>query len=290
MSKLRLLHFRGGAKFSESFCLRASKDESFQKNNLETVSFLFIYNENNEKFLRCSPHLRRLKCRLTVFWDSYKKDYCYPTFNFFNLLESLSVSFHLSYNVRRDLTSFPSNLRKLTLRYFDLSWKQMRIIGRLPNLQVLKLEDGDLGGKQWDTDEGEFQQLKFLKLDGVTIAHWNASSDHFPRLQHLILRKLQHLKNIPSSLGDIPTLHTIEVHDCKKAVADSATQIWDDQRDMGNEELKLIISDSFTTLTEISELRLDISQLLKEREKQTDEASLKIRTGVNAVEITGAYP
>ncbi|KAL2532889.1 Disease resistance protein RPP13 [Abeliophyllum distichum] len=260
MSKLRLLHFRGGAKFSESF-LRASMDESFQKNNLETVSFLFIYYENNEKFLRCSPHLRRLKCRLTVFWDSFKKDYRYPTFNFFNHLESLSVSFHLSYNIRRDLTTFPSNLRKLTLRYFDLSWKQMRIIGRLPNLQVLKLEDGDLGGKQWDTDEGEFQQLKFLKLDGVTIAHWNASSDHFPRLQHLILRKLQHLKNIPSSLGDIPTLHTIEVHDCKKAVADSATQIWDDQRDMGNEELKLIISDSFTTLTEISELRLDISQL-----------------------------
>ncbi|KAL2551292.1 putative late blight resistance protein-like protein R1B-23 [Forsythia ovata] len=70
--------------------------------------------------------------------------------------------------------------------------------------------DVSLEGKRWDTSEGEFLELKFLELDGVQISQWNASSDHFPKLERLVLRKCHHLKNIPSSLGDISTLVMIE--------------------------------------------------------------------------------
>ncbi|KAL2551295.1 putative disease resistance protein [Forsythia ovata] len=246
MMKLRYLHFRGGAQFMESCHMRASKDESFQMNNLESISFLFIYEENDEKILRYSPHLRRLKGAFKVIWDSSKRKYRYPNLDFLNKLESLRLSFHKNYETKTSpgLMSFPSNIKKLNLCKFDLSWEQISIIGRLLNLEILKLQDVFLEGKRWDTSEGEFLELKFLELDGVKISQWNASSDHFPRLERLVLRKCHHLKNIPSSLGEIPTLEMIEVHGCRNCVTECAMEIQEQQRELGNEELKVIISRS----------------------------------------------
>ncbi|KAL2531257.1 putative disease resistance protein [Abeliophyllum distichum] len=246
MMKLRYLHFRGGAQFMESCHMRASKDESFQMNNLENISFLFICEENDEKILRYSPHLRRLKCAFKVIWDSSKRKYRYPNLDFLNKLESLRLSFHKNYETKTSpgLMSFPSNIKKLNLCKFDLSWEQISIIGRLLNLEILKLQDVFLEGKQWDTSEGEFLELKFLELDGVQISQWNASSDHFPNLQQLVLRKCHHLKNIPSCFGEVPTLVMIEVHGCRNSVTESAKEIQEQQRELGNEELKVIISRS----------------------------------------------
>ncbi|KAL2532974.1 NB-ARC domain-containing protein [Abeliophyllum distichum] len=164
----------------------------------------------------------------------------------YNQLESLNISFDPSYvldDASPDFTSLPLNLRKLTLRNFDLSWKKLKIIGELPRLEVLKLRDVTIEGKQWDASEEEFQELRFLELDGVQIEHWNASSDHFPKLEQLVLRSCQHLE-IPSDLGFIPCLLKIEVHGCIKSVEESALQILEEQRDNGNEELKVIISHS----------------------------------------------
>ncbi|CAA2975675.1 Hypothetical predicted protein [Olea europaea subsp. europaea] len=48
---------------------------------------------------------------------------------------------------------------------------------------------------------------------------------------------------IPSSLGHIPTLQMIEVCGRAKAVKESAKQSLEEQHDMGNEDLKVIISD-----------------------------------------------
>ncbi|CAA2980989.1 late blight resistance homolog R1A-3 [Olea europaea subsp. europaea] len=247
MVKLRHVHFSGGAKFSESWRKRAAMGDSFQINNLENISSIFINDENDEKILKCSPHLRRLKCRCTFFWDSTENNYRYPSFNFLNQLESLNISFRPSYisdDAIPDLTNLPLNLKKLTLRNFDLSWKQMKIIEELTYLEVLKLRDDIFEGKQWNTSEGGFQELRFLELDGVQIEHWNASSDDFPKLECLVLRSCQHL-DIPSSIGDILSLSKIEVHGCVKSVEESAYKIQEQQvEETGNEELKVIISRS----------------------------------------------
>lgn len=120
----------------------------------------------------------------------------------------------------------------------------MSLIGRLQNLEVLKLQDDAIEKGQWETSEGEFLQLKFLELDGIQISQWSASSDHFPILERLVLRKCKHLKSIPPNLGDILTLQIIEVHGCRNSVIQSAKQIQDDQIDLGNEELKVIITRS----------------------------------------------
>ncbi|KAL2532914.1 NB-ARC domain-containing protein [Abeliophyllum distichum] len=145
MVKLRHVHFRGGAQFSKSWSMRATKDEIFHGSNLQKVSSISIYDESEEKILTYSPSLRRLKCRVVVFWNSSENNYRYLAFNFLNQLESLSVSFRRSYVIEDcspDLTNLPLNLRRLTLRNFNLSWKQMKIIGELPKLEVLKLRNG----------------------------------------------------------------------------------------------------------------------------------------------------
>ncbi|KAL2532941.1 Disease resistance RPP8-like protein 3 [Abeliophyllum distichum] len=239
MVKLRHVHFSGGAQFSESLRIQATKDENFQMNNLQKLSSIFINDENDEKPLRFLPCLRTLKCRITVFWDSFENRYRYPTLDFIDHLESLSVSFRPSYvsdDISREVINLHWSLKKLTLRNFDLSWKQMNIIGMLPKLQVLKLRDDTIEGKKWDTREDEFQQLGYLELDVLQIEHWNASDDNFPRLERLVLRSCQNFE-IPFYLVYIPTLQKIEVCGCGESVVGSALQILEEQGDRGNEDL-----------------------------------------------------
>ncbi|KAL2516380.1 putative late blight resistance protein-like protein R1A-6 [Forsythia ovata] len=181
------------------------------------------------KILRCSPNLLKLKCSLQEFQD----------LSFLNLLESLSLAY--PHNDGTHLISLPLNLRKLTLVSFYMSREQAKIIGRLPNLVVLKLQECSFEGNQWNTTEGEFQQLKVLKLSSVHDTEWNASCDPFPRLEQLVL-KYCYLEKIPSSFCDIPTLKMIGIHYCRQSVVESAMQIEEEQRDMGNEELQVIIS------------------------------------------------
>ncbi|KAL2551464.1 Disease resistance protein RPP13 [Forsythia ovata] len=231
MLSLRHMQFNGGAYFSESCRRKATNDESFQiDNNLQSISVLSISDEIDEKILRCSPNLQRLKGRV-----GSSLNY---SFNFLNQLESLKAAYSLS-----SLISLPLNLKQLTLVNSHISLEQMEIIGKLKYLEVLKLEYVSFEGIQWDTSEGEFPQLKFLKLDQVQIAEWNTSRDHFPRLERLVLQSCKLLKMIPPSLGDISTLQMIEVYGCTEAIIKSAKKIQEEQEEKGNEELQVIISD-----------------------------------------------
>ncbi|KAL2516460.1 putative late blight resistance protein-like protein R1A-6 [Forsythia ovata] len=230
MVNLRHMIFEGYSRFSKSCSRRATEDEIFQINNLQSISNLKISNEMEGKILRSSPNLRKLKCSLEDFQD----------LSFLNRLESLGLTFPPNYATH--LISWPLNLRKLTLASFFMSWEQAKIIGRLPNLVVLKLQKGSFEGQKWNTTEGEFQQLKVLKLSSVLVTEWNASSYPVPKLEQLELTRCT-LKKIPSNFCDIPTLQKILVHYCRQSVGKSAMQIQEEQRDMANEELQVIVSD-----------------------------------------------
>ncbi|KAG8379529.1 hypothetical protein BUALT_Bualt07G0098500 [Buddleja alternifolia] len=100
-------------------------------------------------------------------------------------------------------------------------------------------------GEIWETRDGEFQQLRFLKLERLEFSKWDEvsfSSEHFPKLQQLALDDCWNLQEIPRAMGEIETLQLIEVDRCRKSVGRSATQIQEEQRDMtGNEDLRIII-------------------------------------------------
>ncbi|KAL8541414.1 hypothetical protein ACS0TY_002615 [Phlomoides rotata] len=102
---------------------------------------------------------------------------------------------------------FPSSLKKLTLDGGRLPWKDMSIVGGLPNLQVLKLKNGACDGDTWETADGEFQQLQYLHIRGSNLKDWNTESDHFPKLKRLVLHRCWNLTGIP----DISTLEKLRI-------------------------------------------------------------------------------
>ncbi|KAL2553409.1 putative late blight resistance protein-like protein R1B-14 [Forsythia ovata] len=236
MEKLRHVHFGGDTNWYE----RRIINESFQKNNLEVLSTFLIEDENDMKFLRCSPFLHRLKCKFPSAYNP-SKAYYYPTLDFLKHLESLSILSRAHACVLSNEISLPLTLRNLTLTSFRLNSNEMKIIGELPKLEVLKLESAGIEDYKWNPNEDEFQQLRFLKLDYMGV-RLNVSSDHFPRLEQLVLTRFR--TAIPSSLGDIPTLVKIEVIWCEKQVEESASKIKEEQKENGNELLKVIIISS----------------------------------------------
>ncbi|XP_022871219.1 putative late blight resistance protein homolog R1B-14 [Olea europaea var. sylvestris] len=263
MLSLRHMHFPGGAYFSASCRQQASMVESFQiSSNLQSISVIRIFDETDEKILRCLHNLRRLKgevgSSLNYSFDSLKQ------------LESLRLQSNVGVPSSSLITP-PLNLKYLTLVNVHVSPKQMETIGRLEYLEVLKLQHVAFEGEQWDTNEGEFPQLKFLKLYDVQLAEWNALGDNFPTIQRLVLQNCYNLKNgIPPSFGGILTLQMIEVHWCTKAVELSTKQILEEQLDVGNEEFKVIISGPKSERKEQGECESE-EQEESENEEITDE-------------------
>ncbi|KAL8502530.1 hypothetical protein ACS0TY_021608 [Phlomoides rotata] len=240
MKKLKSVQVFSGATYSKD-C------ETSQTNNLEFLSRIWIGEPNDEEMLKCSPYLRKLNLS-----TSHSVD-----LSFLTQLESLNIRF---YDSGMEGISFASNIKKLTLCGYEskFDWEKMSIIGRLVNLEVLKLKWFSSAGYIWDTREGEFLKLRFLKLDGmIDLTFWIVdSSEHFPKLKRLILRNCYHLKEIPSEIGEIGCLEMIEVEGrCPESLVESAIRIHQQQcEDYGNEQLKVIVIDAYRDITQIEEL------------------------------------
>ncbi|CAL5430495.1 unnamed protein product [Camellia sinensis] len=126
-----------------------------------------------------------------------------------------------------------------------LNWDEMSTLAKsLPNLEGLKLLYKACIGKRWETSDGEFPRLKFLKLEHVQVDQLEVSSNHFPVLQRLVLIQCNGLKKVPSEMGDIPTLQMIEVHWCHPSLANSAKEIKEEQESIGNNWLQMTESNN----------------------------------------------
>ncbi|CAA2961684.1 late blight resistance homolog R1A-10 [Olea europaea subsp. europaea] len=188
LPKLRHLHVGGPARFSKTCKISGT-------NSLQTLSFICIFDRKDEEILKCSPNLRSLNCAVLA-----KK--C-PDLKFLSQLESLKIVIYGSFKGEYTALNFPMNIKKLTLSNSGLPWKKMSLVGTLPKLEILKLEDEAFEGEIWNTMDDEFQKLKFLKLDNLDLEQWNSSYNHFPVLEQLVLRYCDNLEMIPSELGEI---------------------------------------------------------------------------------------
>ncbi|KAJ9549683.1 hypothetical protein OSB04_022226 [Centaurea solstitialis] len=111
----------------------------------------------------------------------------------------------------------------------------------LPNLEILKILCAAFQGPRWDTNDGEFRKLKCLKIQSPELEELNTDSDHFPRLERLIMNDCRRLKEIPMCFGDIPTMGSIELKRPRRSAAESARRIFEEQKSLGNDGLKIII-------------------------------------------------
>ncbi|KAF3632702.1 putative methyltransferase-like protein 5-like [Capsicum annuum] len=141
--------------------------------------------------------------------------------------------------------AFPQNLKYLTFtgRFF-LPWKDLNILGKLLNLESLKLSDYACTGEEWEVDEQGFPHLKFLLLENSHIRYWRASSGHFPCLVRLFLKYCWKLDSIPQDFADITTLQLINIRYCAQSVENSANQIKQDIQDNYGGSIEVHIYDT----------------------------------------------
>ncbi|KAF5939342.1 hypothetical protein HYC85_023601 [Camellia sinensis] len=220
----------------------------FLLDNLQTLSWVDPWSCRDLLF--GTPNIRKLGFRGQLIDGGCLS---FPHLSFLNHLQELKL-FNTGHNCSSNSLKsiqFPPNLKKLTLKKTNLKWDAMStLVKLLPNLEVLKLLLHACTGQHWETSDGEFPQLKLLKLESLEIMQWEVSSNHFPTLQRLQLVNCHGLENIPSEIGDIPTLQVIEVHQCNPCLANSAREIKEEQESMGNNWLQILIR---TTNLEISE-------------------------------------
>lgn len=152
-------------------------------------------------------------------------------------LEKLKLEIHSSF--WPSLPVFPQSLRKLYFSGGRLDSKDMTIIGKLPNLQILKLRNYAFDEEYWETTDGEFSELRVLLIDESILCCWITEPRHFPRLQHLIVHHCPCLSEIPIDIGDITTLELIEVDDQNMHLLQSVKEIQEEQQKYGNEDLQV---------------------------------------------------
>ncbi|KAL3360190.1 hypothetical protein AABB24_016605 [Solanum stoloniferum] len=140
----------------------------------------------------------------------------------------------------------PSNLKKLVLCETDIENLGSFIPG-LPSLEYLQLLDPDkfVQNRDWCLGDITFHNLKCLKLSRLDISRWDASEESFPQLETLVIKSCHHLKEIPLSFADIPTLKQIKLIRCEnESLKDSAAEIKKDvEENEGNDRIDLIIKD-----------------------------------------------
>ncbi|CAI9108642.1 OLC1v1008300C1 [Oldenlandia corymbosa var. corymbosa] len=181
---------------------RAEDGDSSQLLSLVSLSFpCLTCGEATAEMMMRFPNIRKLRCIVLKPVGVSMGFSSFPAFSSLCKLESLNMSYH-GKALNAGEVNFPSGIKKLTLSNFRLPWSQISVIGRLPNLEVLKLGCRSFEGSTWRMEEGEFLNLKYLKLDALNIVHWDASVDNLlPQLQQLIVQNCEKLEEIPSDLS-----------------------------------------------------------------------------------------
>ncbi|XP_071926846.1 putative late blight resistance protein homolog R1A-4 [Coffea arabica] len=239
MTRLRHVHVDDHAVFTLP---NEKVGGSSQLINLVSLSTPSLSFGDTEEIIARLPNLKKLSCIFPKLRNHSTSCYEFPRLGDLTLLESLKILYR-GKTLDTGEFHFPVNLKKLSLSNFYLRWDHISTIGALENLEVLKLVSITFEDTTWEMGDDEFSELKFLKLDAVNIVEWNASSDHLPKLQQLVLRKCEKLKGVPVDFVDISTLQMIEVQLCCEAVEKSVVILKEEEKlRFGTEDLKVLIS------------------------------------------------
>jgi Leucine-rich repeat (LRR) protein len=107
--------------------------------------------------------------------------------------------------------SFPLSITKITLLHVRIKVRRdMKVLGKLPNLQILKLQSCLLSSKFY-VFAGSFPQLRVLKLENLRIKKWKQRRGAMPCLKHLVIKRCIELTMLPSNLWSLTALRDVEI-------------------------------------------------------------------------------
>lgn len=227
MPQLRHLHTNASTSLP---CPTIPKGETLVNANLQTLSSISPESCTKELFER-TPKLKKLAIcgKLAILFQANGQSTLFETLCALDFLENLKLLNEDVLSPLRRLPqehSFPGKLTKLTLSKTLLPWNQMSILGKLENLEVLKLKDNAFKGDRWRTESGGFQSLQFLHIGSTELLSWDvAAADHLPLLKTLVLKHCTELHRLPPSLAHISTLQLIDLSCTNRSVASSAKDI-----------------------------------------------------------------
>ncbi|EYU35748.1 hypothetical protein MIMGU_mgv11b017474mg [Erythranthe guttata] len=285
---LILVHQRGlngGIKFCKihdlvrELCLREA-----EKEKINTRRRISIHQSASEKeylpqarhALECMPLARSLivgrQGVLPVLnaVDKYLNDHVFSLEAVFQLVNSRFIAITSDRDQNAD---FPSsinllwNLQTLIVKERDAFapfeiWKMTQL--RHVQFNQLEMPDPPLDGK----DEYVLGNLR------TDLERWTTESAHFPRLEQLDLRHLDRLEEIPSDIGEIPTLQSIRVQYCSKTavISELLKEYWMNKKNLttiiiiigaswnGNSNFRLFRSEKFQFWNNIFLFRLPKSR------------------------------
>ncbi|XP_057767424.1 putative late blight resistance protein homolog R1A-10 isoform X1 [Salvia miltiorrhiza] len=126
---------------------------------------------------------------------------------------------------------FPPNLRMLTLSCTYLGWPHMAALGRLLNLQVLKLKEMAFKGTLWQAQGGGFPELETLHIERTELEIWTAAAaEPFPKLKNLILKNCERLQEIPCVVGEGKSLQLVDIERVSPTLVQSAKKIEEEKQ------------------------------------------------------------
>ncbi|XP_047959383.1 putative late blight resistance protein homolog R1B-8 [Salvia hispanica] len=223
-------------------CPPSSDNDIVILENLETlkgVQNLFL----NEEVVKRIHNVKKL--HLNYYVNQMKGGNCLSHLQCLSRLENLRCEIENICNEYLQRIMFPHSLKKLCIVVsydVELELEDMMLkIGSLPLLEKFVLKGGRFITRKWETVEGHFLSLKFLRLQSCDgLQDWIvADSSHFPLLQKVRLCYLGRLKEIPSEVGEIATLKSVLLDYCSESAVVSAKKIVEEQEDLYGDELDL---------------------------------------------------
>ncbi|KAL1562088.1 putative late blight resistance protein R1B-16 isoform X1 [Salvia divinorum] len=250
------------------------KDEEMNNSvlkKLQMISTTIVTKASTrDGFFKGIPNIKKL-----AVGDDFRSKTTEIDLSYLHQLEILTCNFikTISFPNGSDCRSkvlFPCNIRKLEVNGCVINSGVMRTLCALHKLEVLTISackfesqeetcgaewevaDGDefeseeeTCDEEWEVVDGDvFCSLKFLCLEHLSLVRWIADKTNFPRLHHLCVDNCWYLEEIPSEIGEIPTLQLIELEYCRESAVASAKRIEEEQSENGNYDLILRITNT----------------------------------------------
>ena len=213
LKRLRHLYIRENVKLLGEE--QGANDKTMQ--NLQTLCYVsadpqlgFLLNNGNFSSLR----------KLSLWFErdpSYSVDEQLRSLHFLSNLRTLKLEYrHKDGSVgpvrSLDAIAFPTNLTKITLKHFEgLDSQSMNALGRITNLQILKLAHGQGSAQSLNCGAARnFPQLQVLYLKELYFKRLILEEGAMPHLRRVVIRSCHHLAEVPERVLSLGNLRQVQ--------------------------------------------------------------------------------